>query len=143
MEENVSDDLNIPIAHRKGVRSCSQYPIHNYLIYSSLSPTYRSFITSFDQVQIPTSVQEALQIPGWKAAMMEELRALEKNETWILTDLPLGKRTVGCKWIFSVKLKADRSIERFKARLVTKGFTQSYGIDYQETFALVAKLNTI
>lgn len=84
-----------------------------------------------------------MQIPEWKAATMEELRALEKNKTWTLTDLPPGKRTVGCKWIFSVKHKVDGSIERYKARLVAKGFTQSYGIDYQETFAPVAKLNTI
>ncbi|KAL2542955.1 cysteine-rich RLK (RECEPTOR-like protein kinase) 8 [Abeliophyllum distichum] len=61
----------------------------------------------------------------------------------IYTELPHGKKPVGCKWIFTIIYKADKSIERFKARLVAKGFTQSHGIDYHETFAPVAKLNKV
>ena len=74
---------------------------------------------------------------------MEELNAFNKNKTWKIVDLPERKKIVGCKWVFTVKCRADRSIERHKARLVDKGFTQTYGLDYQETFAPVAKINSI
>ena len=81
--------------------------------------------------------------PNWKEAINAEIHALNKNGTWDITDLPKGKRPVGCKWIFNVKYNANGSIDRYKARLVAKGYTQTYGIDYQETFAPVAKLNTV
>ncbi|RVW34837.1 Retrovirus-related Pol polyprotein from transposon RE1 [Vitis vinifera] len=101
-----------------------------------------SIATSLDDTQVPNTIQEALKF-RMEEAVQDEIDALEKNGTWTITDLPVGKRPVGCKWIFTIKYKADGSVERFKARLVARGFTQSYGIDYQETFAPVAKLNTI
>ena len=67
---------------------------------------------------------------------MEEMNAFKKNGTWEIVDLLKEKRTLGCKWIFTVKCKANGSIEKYKARVVAKEFTQTYGIDYQETFAL-------
>ena len=70
------------------------------------------------------------------------MNALRKNGMWELVDLPRDKKTIGCKSVFSVKYKADGSIERYKGRLVAKGFTQTYGIDYQETFAPIAKINS-
>jgi len=72
-----------------------------------------------------------------------EIKALDKNNTCKLVTLPLGKNHVGCKWVCTIKYKVDGSIERYKTRLVAKGFTQTYGVDYLETFALVAKMNTI
>ncbi|RVW49080.1 Retrovirus-related Pol polyprotein from transposon TNT 1-94 [Vitis vinifera] len=137
------DDSTLPIALRKGVRRCTDHPIGNYVTYEGLSPSYRAFATSLDDTQVPNTIQEALKISEWKKAVQDEIDALEKNGTWTITDLPVGKRPVGCKWIFTIKYKADGSVERFKARLVARGFTQSYGIDYHETFAPVAKLNTI
>ena len=66
-----------------------------------------------------------------------------KNSTWGIVDLPMGKKTVGCIWVFTSKFRADGKLERYKARLVAKGYTQTPGIDYHEPFAPVAKMNTI
>ena len=77
--------------------------------------------------------------------MNEKLDALHKNNTWDMIDLPLGQSVVGCKLVYKIKIKtkADGSVERYKALLVAKGFTQEYGIDYKETFAPVAHLTSV
>ncbi|KAL5788098.1 hypothetical protein ACOSP7_005047 [Xanthoceras sorbifolium] len=75
--------------------------------------------------------------------MNEELDTLQKNYTWDMVDLPPGRSVVGCRWVYKIKTKADGSVERYKARLVTRGFTQEYGIDYEETFAHVARLTSV
>ena len=74
---------------------------------------------------------------------MEEIRALEKISTWTIAELPKGKRHVGCKWFFTVKYKSNGEIDRYMAHQVARGFIQQYGLDYEETFALIAKLNII
>ncbi|KAL5840582.1 hypothetical protein ACOSQ4_013190 [Xanthoceras sorbifolium] len=135
-----------PIAIRKGYRECRnrpRYPMNNFISYDKLSPGYRAFAMNLSKIQVPNNIQEALGSPRWKEAVMAEVHALEKNKTWQIVDLPQGKKPVGCRWVFTVKHKSDGSVERFKARLVAKGYSQSYGVDYQETFAPVAKLNTI
>ncbi|KAL2481286.1 cysteine-rich RLK (RECEPTOR-like protein kinase) 8 [Abeliophyllum distichum] len=71
------------------------------------------------------------------------MRALEKNGTWELVEKPWDKTSVECKWIFSIKYNSDGTIEKYKARLIAKDFTQTYGVDYMETFAPVAKMNTV
>ena len=75
--------------------------------------------------------------------MKEELDALSKNHTWDLVTLPPRQSVVGCKWIYKIKTHSDWSIKCYKARFVAKGFTQEYGIDYEETFAPVARISSI
>lgn len=136
-------DLDVPIANRKGVRSCTQYPISNHVSYSHLSSSYKAFLSKVSSVSLSTNFQDALSIPKWKHAMMEEMRAFSKSGAWELVELLSGKNPVGCKWVYTVKLKANGSIERCKVRLVAKGFTQTYEVDYHETFAPVAKMNSV
>ena len=128
--DEVSNDLDFPIALRKGVRSCTKHPIQNFVSYNELSPSYRAFAMKITEVKVPTTIHEALSQSDWRKAIFYEISALEKTGTWEIVDLPKDKNTVGCKWIFTIKHRADESVERLKARLVAKGFTQAYGVDY-------------
>lgn len=91
----------------------------------------------------PVHVTDALINPHWKLAMEEEMMSLLKNQTWELVSLPTGKNIIDNKWIFTEKRKSNGEIERYKARLVVRGFTQRYGIDYEETFSPVARMESI
>lgn len=94
----------------------------------------------------PNSLKEAMisdDWHSWKAAMDDEMKALQKNQTWILVPRSKDMRTIKSRWVFKLKLKADGSIERYKARLVAKGYSQIPNIDYKATFAPVASSNTI
>ena len=75
--------------------------------------------------------------------MKEELDSLYKTGTWDLVDLFSGKFTINCKWVYKIKTWSNGTIDRYKARLIARGFTQEYGIGYEETFALVARLSSV
>lgn len=91
----------------------------------------------------PSSPQEALQDPEWKKAMETEIQALQKNKTWILVKPPPGRLLVDCKWIFKSKEDEKGNEVKKKARLVARGFSQKYGIDYEETYSPVMKMSTL
>lgn len=70
----------------------------------------------------PTNPKHALAIPHWQQAMQSEYDALISNGTWTIVDLPPGRQAIGCKWVFRVKENPDRTINKYKARLVARGF---------------------
>ncbi len=92
------------------------------------------------------TVEEALNgkdAKKWEIAMQEEYDSLLVNNTWSLVPLPKGRKPISCKWVFKIKHGVDGEVEQYKARLVARGFTQTFGVDYNETFAPVAKFVSI
>jgi len=100
------------------------------------------------QINIPKSISEALDpanefVKEWTAATKAELDSLQQNETWELVKLPSGRNAIQNKWVFKVKSDEKGLVDKFKARLVVKGYSQRPGIDFDETFSPVAHLASI
>jgi hypothetical protein len=91
----------------------------------------------------PYSFQELVQDPTWVDAMVEEYDSIVKNNAWDIVPRPVEKSVVGSRWIYKVKQVVDGSVEKYKARFVAWGFSQIEGIDYDETFAPVARYSSI
>ena len=91
----------------------------------------------------PWDFTEAKSMTVWVKACEDEITSIEKNHTWFLVDLPAGAKPIGLKWVFKIKRNPDGSVNKYKARLVEKGYVQRYGIDYDEVFAPVARIETI
>lgn len=91
----------------------------------------------------PSSYQEASNYEAWRKAMKIELDAINRNHTWELVELPAGHKPIGLKSVFKVKKDTAGTIIKYKARLVSRGFVQKQGIDFEEVFAPVARLDTI
>jgi hypothetical protein len=91
----------------------------------------------------PLNYEQAKDHKEWMDSMKEEYESIIKNETWELTKLPDNKTPIGSKWLFKYKFNVDGSIDKYKAILVSKGYSQKQGIDYENTFSPVVKMNTI
>jgi hypothetical protein len=94
----------------------------------------------------PQSFKEAMSMPEaplWKEAVNSEIKSILQNHTWELVDLPPGCKPLGYKWIFKRKMKADGSIDKYKARFVVKGYKQKEGVDYFDTYSPVTRITSI
>ncbi|WJZ90677.1 hypothetical protein VitviT2T_009805 [Vitis vinifera] len=94
-----------------------KYPMSNYVSTHRLSKSNKSFVNQLSTVSIPNNVQEALADPRCKATMNEEMKSLQKNETWELVECPPGKKPVGCHWIYTMKYKAYAKINTIRVLL--------------------------
>ncbi|GJZ81426.1 zinc finger, CCHC-type containing protein [Tanacetum coccineum] len=102
-----------------------------------LKPRRKEDLKTFDEAM------KSRDVAFWKEAVDDEIGSIIENNTWVLSDLPPGCKPLGYKWIFKKKMKFDGTIDKFKARLVIKGFRQKEGIDYFDTYAPVARIFTI
>lgn len=103
---------------------------HHYLAHNALVPDSQDFVRNVCIDREPNSYEEAAIDPSWQLAMTQEFDSLHSNHTWDLVPLPHAMKAINCRWVYKIKHKADGSIERLKAKLVVKGYTQQAGIDY-------------
>ncbi|KAI3753423.1 hypothetical protein L2E82_25475 [Cichorium intybus] len=120
-----------------------RFGIEKSVGYAHLDSTSACFAATLNKSFEPNCFDEAVKDPNWVRAMNDEMEALNRNGTWVVTDLPKGRKPIGCRWVFKIKYKSTGEIERFKARLVAKGYSQREGLDFDETFSPVAKLTTV
>ena len=136
-------DVSSPAEPSSVDDSLSQSSSHyNLRDRSSLKPLDRYGFAGTVFSELAT-YHDAICHPEWQLAMAEEIAALERTGTWDLVPLPSHARPITCKWVYKIKTRSDGSLERYKARLVARGFQQEYGRDYDETFAPVAHMTTV
>lgn len=151
------DDLPDETECRKSVRSVKmpkkyddfviegkvKYGIERVVNYSHLTSESLCFVSALNKSVEPSSYFEASKNPLWVDAMNAEMEALNRNGTWVLTNLPPGRKPIGCRWVYKIKYKSTGEIDRYKARLVAKGYNQREGVDFYETFSPVVKMVTV
>jgi len=127
---------------RQSIRICKSTKLPDFA-YSCYSSSFTSFLASIHCLSEPSSYRVTILNPLWQQAMDGKRFALYKTDTWDLVPLPPNKSVVGCRWVYKIKTNYNGSIKRYKARLVAKEYSQQYGMDYEETFAPIAKITTI
>lgn len=142
-------DVEEEITRKFGWKHQSSYPLDNFISpldsgIQTRSKTrnlvaYSAFISTIE----PKNIKEALQDVDWVTSMQEELHQFERSKVWHLVPRPLNRTIIGTRWIFRNKLDEHGIITRNKSKLVVQGYNQEEGIDYDETFAPVARMEAI
>ena len=107
------------------------------------NPKYVDIAIIENEVKEPETYVEASQNTDWQQVIEEEMIALEQNQTWELIPRPEDVKSISCKWAYEIMCLSDGSIERYKTQYVARGFSQEYGLDYDEMFCTVAKITII
>lgn len=115
----------------------SPHYVASVLPYDHLSSSRKSFVLNVGLLDEPQHHAEAVKFPEWRNAMHVELDALESNATQSIVPLPKHKHPIGCKWVYKVKYRFDGSVERYKARVVAKCYTQQFGINLLKSLVLL------
>ncbi|CAL1681979.1 unnamed protein product [Lasius platythorax] len=134
-EEDVSTIIQQKLQDRSKLKRSSRFD--HYVMMTT------EFIS---EIKNPETYEEALSSANnvhWKQAMDIEMASLKENQTWTLITLPKDAKVISNKWVFRIKTNPDGSVDKYKARLVIKGFSQRQGVDYNQIFSYVVKLSTI
>ncbi|XP_075074851.1 uncharacterized protein LOC142162398 [Nicotiana tabacum] len=148
-EHKLPSHLNDYVYKIPNLKCTTNFSLHamfshnNHIMSDALHPDSQHIVENICNDREPTSYEEAAIYPAWQNAVPQEFEALYANRTWDLVPLPEGKHAIGCRWVYTVKHRADGSVKRYKAKLVVKGYTQQTGVDYIETFSLMVKMTTV
>lgn len=155
-EENDSDgeeEVGEPVTVAEDVQEEPQATVREGRRHTRPPSYLRDYVTEHEEddevnmVQLnssdPSNFADAQKCANWREAMDAEVDSIEKNHTWVLSDLPRGAKCIGVKWIYKTKLNELGEVSKYKARLVAKGYAQEHGVDYTEVYAPVARMDTI
>ncbi len=137
----------------RGTRYVEEVELNQHNNGTRIEELYYAFTTSATVTDVPLvvdtnpkSYNEAMRSPEadhWKLGVGKEVNSLIKHDVFEECELPPGKKAIGCRWLFTKKYNKDGEVERYKGRLIAKGFTQQEGVDYTDTFAPVMKYKTL
>lgn len=129
----------MPLLRRSGRQITKPTYLNDYVLLAEIEGEQLLMMVNEE----PWDFNEASKSKEWRNACEEEIFSINKNKTWSLVDLPLNVKPIGLKWVFKLKRNSDGTINKHKARLVAKGYVQKHGIDFDEVFAPVARIETV